>query len=489
MTLLLNPCNCLRGGKCTCCESVKKPAPKFFPDDVGTAPKAGQEAPHGAEGSSCCGTSASEARAAPSTAWADDAHGDILVTPEASTQDSTAASSFASTSTYIEPSVNVAWSAATDLPPSLSANPLPVPGPSHPSSSATSSLASSPALLPTPPLFLPPTAGTLACFCGPTCACVGCATHDPHARKRPAPGACGGGGCQCGTGRGCEEGRISTKKSRTSEKAGDGGGCCASKAGERRAEAGGSGPSTSCSSRAEKTASTPPLLQGPPPGSAGVSLPSLWSPAALPSEPDWSLPAVVSASDTSSAALTAAAASEPLPSLRTLWPALLEVQPTEGPDAPARGDSSDRVGSPVHYELPRALLDPSLEPTILRAPELDVQDSAPVPIPSTSTAESPPASEAPAPAAPPPPPLARNNRLVLTACSACFLEEPLDDTCGGEVLAEAADGEGEEQQGCECTSRCDCREKAREKRRSQEGDGERAKSGREGAKEGSGEAV
>ncbi|BGP47336.1 copper-binding transcription factor [Rhodotorula kratochvilovae] len=53
VTRLLNPCNCLRGGKCTCCTVVKRGAPKAFPQDAGASPVASTSSSGG-----CCSSSA-----------------------------------------------------------------------------------------------------------------------------------------------------------------------------------------------------------------------------------------------------------------------------------------------------------------------------------------------------------------------------------------------------------------------------------------------
>lgn len=340
-------------------------------------------------------------------------------------------------------------------------------------------------------LFLPPTAGTLACFCGPTCQCVGCATHDPHSRKRPAPGACSGGGCHCGTEKGCEDGTIGATRAKgpgtgSKKSRNDAGpnGCCGQEAQdegealgrqqtnpngtvEARRSCCGSKPALGASSAMSRNEGLPlGLLAGPLPGSADLALPSLWSSSSSSSSPaeaglvrgsDAEAPAVPSRSgEPSRSGTVTPATTTPLPSLRTLWPALLDLDETAaGPGGsvekrhhlghgqgqgdgagdsadPSEGRYGDRPAYDAYLELPAGLLDPALEPAILR---------------SSSAASATSTSTLPARAA------GDGAKLVLTACSACFLEEPLDDACGS--------GDGEEDEGagggCQCTSRCGCR--------------------------------
>lgn len=315
-----------------------------------------------------------------------------------------------------------------------------------------------------------------------------------NGRNGDGDGCCGGGG-----GKKQEELQLATKKPS----------CCGSKA---SAPPMSSAPSSSSSSSSASTSAgetLPHLLSAPPPGSAGVALPSLWSSstfttdtiaaaaAAAASNP---LPTALALSrDSGSAAgagtanpaayhrtpttTTTTTSSAPLPSLRTLWPALLDLdeagvsvssssldgvagggtttaegeQPTTTATVPllfeALRDQSINDGfvvdakndgdpslpyAPHHLGLPEGLFDPALEPAILRA-------SSPTPSPSTRTT----ANRA-----------GQQDRLVLTACSACFLEEPLDDACG-RGGGESGDHDGEEEEeedlGCQCTSRCGCR--------------------------------
>ncbi|BGO90859.1 hypothetical protein NBRC10512_002392 [Rhodotorula toruloides] len=291
VTRLLNPCDCLRGGVCTCCTAVKKPAPKKLP---------GEEAAALAASSSggCCSASVTsslddyftETLPVPPTL---DSYGDIVVTP------------LPQPSTSTLPTLPL----IPEAPPSDAYLPPPAFPPSPPSSTQPLS----------DPLFLPTrTAGTFACFCGPTCACVGCAVHDPYSRKRPAEGGCGdGGGCRCGTGRGCE--MEESKRARL------------------------------------EVTPAPPTF-----ATSGLELPSL------------SLGA--DHSDFSSLVSPTPPTSDPLPSLRTLWPAILDL------DAALSNGPTD----------PSALLD------------------------DTSTFST--SAQLP-------------GKLQLTACSAMFLEEPLGDAC------------------------------------------------------------
>lgn len=467
--------------------------------------------------------------------------GDILVDPDTPVAATSSSALYASppprlpmpySSTSSRSSSDYLTGAATLPPPPP---PPPPPGPAPSFSAVTNN-----------PLFLPPTAGTLACFCGPTCQCVGCATHDPYSRKRPAPGACSGGGCHCGTGKGCEEevsdvvgGGVVSKKSRNGNGGGGccgGGGengkkkkkqeelqlatkkpsCCGSKASAPPmscAPSSSSSSSSSSTSTSLSTGETLPhlLLSAPPPGSAGVALPSLWSSSTF--TPDTTIassnftpPALAYLQDLSSSNLesgttshtpttTTGNAAPPLPSLRTLWPALLDlhleeagVSSSSSLDDVAGGSTTTMAGgepypapastttttttttpllsevlsrdqdinnglddagvdgepcppyAPHHLGLPAGLFDPALEPAILRR-------NSPSPsatMPTTGGQRG------------------QQDRLVLTACSACFLEEPLDDACGrrGGGGGSGDDGEEEEEEedlGCQCTSRCGCR--------------------------------
>ncbi|GAA5920035.1 hypothetical protein JCM1841_000390 [Sporobolomyces salmonicolor] len=253
VTRLLNPCNCRRGGPCTCCEVVSRAAPKAFP---GGSPSS-SASPLSQPSPTCCSPRPSPLPSVPSSAFEPYALAlspslDISVTPSSAYQ------------LPIPPSILSTFSPAL---------PLPLP----------------PSKAPSDPLFLPKTHGTSSCFCGPTCQCVGCAVHDPYSRKRA------GGGCRCGDGG--EEGRKECvggtgKKPRRAEGEKEGGGCCGTK---KPAE-----------HDFEETTTTM---------TTGIDLPVLWALEDFP---------VGSASARGSTPDALAGTAALLPSLRTLWPALLE---------------------------------------------------------------------------------------------------------------------------------------------------------------------
>ncbi|TKA57759.1 hypothetical protein B0A53_00908 [Rhodotorula sp. CCFEE 5036] len=524
VTRLLNPCSCLRGGKCTCCESIKTPTAKFFPDEA-QPPRLPAASTSSGRVSSAVNLVAVEVQ--PLSAGGGivtmTPGGDILVDPVTPVASTSSSAPFYTSTTRPPPPLPMLYSpsssrSSSDYLTNAATFPPPPPPAAPPFASSNN------------PLFLPPTAGTLACFCGPTCQCVGCATHDPYSRKRPAPGACSGGGCHCGTGKGCEEAAVArgavSKKSRSGNGNGngngngDGSGCCGKKKkkeeeeGVTRPSCCGSKDSTSStfprsepmsaasSSSSSLTSSStgetlpPHLLSAPPPGSAGVALPSLWSSSSsfttypptassssnLPPTASGSSQDLDSESGTSyTPPPTTTSSAAPLPSLRTLWPALLDLDeagasfpsssvangvvggstttaegeqhpaPTTTTTVPMLSEASrdqninnglvdaDNDGGPSlpyaphHLGLPEGLFDPALEPAILRAS------------PSTTTTAN---------------RDGRQDRLVLTACSACFLEEPLDDACGRGSGGESGGAEEEEEEedlGCQCTSRCGCR--------------------------------
>ncbi|GAA6010013.1 hypothetical protein JCM11491_005829 [Sporobolomyces phaffii] len=153
MNLLLNPCSCRSGGSCNCCQTVSKAKTKPFPDgppsplfvssDLPTPPTPAPQASGG-----CCSM-----KRAPPTPLPLASH-----QPRASTSSSCCSSRTAPSPPYASSSHDIQVS------------PLPTPPPYTALSSSN-------------PLFLPQTHGTLSCFCGPTCQCVGCATHDPFALK------------------------------------------------------------------------------------------------------------------------------------------------------------------------------------------------------------------------------------------------------------------------------------------------------------------
>ncbi|GAA5865942.1 hypothetical protein JCM3774_005531 [Rhodotorula dairenensis] len=513
VTRLLNPCNCLRGGKCTCCESVKRATTKFFPDDPPPPPTTSvpvastSSAPTTVtQTGGCCSSSGSSNLRAVEVSPALPGSstrlgGDIVVgdggpaAPYASTWPS---SSFSVSPYTTSPSLAAATTPTLSPPLVFPASQPPL----NNDTAATLARATTPttsfplaASSSSNLLFLPPTAGTLACFCGPTCQCVGCATHDPYSRKRPAPGACSGGGCHCGTKKGCEaaEGRI--KKSRRND-AGPNGCCGTSPSDDIDLQAHGRDEATAavfascCDAMRRRSGSPAVVFAGPapssseealplsrllsaplPPDSAGIALPSLWSSLLTPAAGLDSAAADLSAGEStesrSGTSTPGGATAAPLPSLRTLWPALLDLG-NDGGDGGGGGgrhasvragaagpgaqevasDDEEEEGTPgrndaklgggrggggdggdeyrddwdrsyAYLELPEGLLDPALEPAILRRP-------------------------------PSPPTTAADPKLVLTACSACFLEEPLDDACGDE-------DDDDDDEGCQCTSRCGCR--------------------------------
>ncbi|BGP39232.1 copper-binding transcription factor [Rhodotorula kratochvilovae] len=358
VTRLLNPCNCLRGGKCTCCTVVKRGAPKAFPQDAGASPVASTSSSGG-----CCSSSA------PLTSEA------LFVEPEP-----------------------VASALPTPPPLDFTADIPVTPLPAFSSPAFTPSYTPSTTPAPAPStqtaLFLPPTHGTHACFCGPTCACVGCAVHDPYARKRPAPGACAGGGCRCGTEKGCEGGgkRVRVTPPGSVGGGGGGGGCC----GPKSAAPAPSATVKSCCGSGKRAPSAPA-----PPQTSGIELPSLW---AHRGSPDSS----TSAAEPLPHFAPATPTSNPLPSLRTLYPALLDLE-LALPTPPAGPAPSPQALDPA--ALAREL---SLAPRAAPAEEEEERAD----------------------------------------CSAVYLQEPLDDACGS---GGAADGEDVDQGGCHCSSACGCR--------------------------------
>lgn len=372
VTRLLNPCDCLRGGVCTCCTAVKKPVPKKLPGEE-SGPVASTSTAAPSSSTTTLAPALDEYFANPvAVPPTFDSHGDIVVTP------------LPQPSTSTLPALSLIPE-ATNAEAYLPLPPLPPPPPS------TQPLSD--------PLFLPTrTAGTFACFCGPTCACIGCAVHDPYSRKRPAEGGCGeGGGCRCGTGRGCE--LEESKRARIDGVAAQGkaGGCCGKGKGtvvqQESCCSGVGGADRSCC----RPPTGGPTQAGPCCGSTGQSRTAVTQPAFPTSGIE--LPSLLTASlsagstDTPSFASRTQPTSDPLPSLRTLWPAILDLDAalSNGPTNPS------------------ALLD----------------DSSMFP-----TSEQPP------------------DRLQLTACSAMFLEEPLGDAC------EEQDG------GCQCDASCGCKNPA-----------------------------
>ncbi|GAA6061155.1 hypothetical protein JCM10212_005741 [Sporobolomyces blumeae] len=256
VTRLLNPCNCKSGGTCDCCQVVSRASRKPFPDDS-PLPMFVNEPPPPPR-ASCFDP----------VSTFDFSH-DIPVYPVAST--SSHVSPTATPLPQYSPTL-YASSSSTSNAPQYS---LPIPPsyfssiPCHPPASSVSSYftpslpAVPPPPAPPPPtlpgfstttdsLFLPSTHGTSSCFCGPTCRCVGCAVHDPLGRRKRAGGTGGGGGgggggCRCGTdpdgtdecgakrkrtgiGAGVGSGGQATKARCASEE--ERGGCCGSRTDE-----------------------------------------------------------------------------------------------------------------------------------------------------------------------------------------------------------------------------------------------------------------
>ncbi|GJN89616.1 hypothetical protein Rhopal_002603-T1 [Rhodotorula paludigena] len=381
VTRLLNTCNCLRGGKCTCCSVVKRSTPKPFPGDP--APVASTSS------SGCCGSSpapdpdpasffSESANAAPVPVYLD-VNGDIPV----STQDEAAL-----------PTPPLAFLASSPV--ALASPPC--------SASRPRSPPSAPRTRSTDALFLPKTHGTSSCFCGPTCGCVGCAVHDPYSRKRPAEGACSGGGCRCGTDKGCEDGgkraRVAEPERENGAKAG---GCCGSK---KTASA---QPKKSWCGKGGGVGGGAKQLDVP---LVGIELPSLAWPHSSSGTSSPAYPHIASPSGASTPTETL-----PLPSLRTLYPALLSDL-GEPPSSSAGPSSSALATNPA----PLGALDP-------------LAGLGPGPLPGVEPVPAP-VAEVPA---------------VRADCSAVYLAEPLDDACGSAGGAGAGEG-------CECSSGCGCRD-------------------------------
>ncbi|GAA5855759.1 hypothetical protein JCM8547_001673 [Rhodosporidiobolus lusitaniae] len=335
VTRLLNPCNCLQGGKCSCCTSTvggKKP----FPGD-------------GASSSSttggCCGGAAAfepefdfdmvDVEPLPLAG----ASGGLPVPPadlqqqqqpQASTLTNSKPSCCSPRPALSTPTSSSSSGASLPVLPLLPSLPsLSSSSPSLSSSLPTFSLPSPP--IPSDPLFTPSTHGTSSCFCGPTCGCAGCAVHDPLGRKRRSEGGCGagagageggGGGCRCGNEgeKGCEASGKGKKARR------EGGGCCGSKSAPTAAVEEEKRQGGCCGSKkASSSSSSSLVLPRPVSVSKDVSLPALWTLA----EED------TGALSPSGGEPTLA----PLPSLRTLWPALLAEPPSS---SSAAGDGGER---------------------------------------------------------------------------------------------------------------------------------------------------
>ncbi|GAA5863211.1 hypothetical protein JCM1840_002512 [Sporobolomyces johnsonii] len=276
VTRLLNPCNCRRGGPCTCCEVVSRAAPKAFPGD---SPSPSASSP--ASPPSCCSPPPAPLPSASSSTFEPYALPlppslDIPVPPSSPYQ------------LPIPPSILSTFSPSLPLP-------LPFPPPSKP---------------PSDPLFLPKTHGTSSCFCGPTCQCVGCAVHDPYSRKRA------GGGCRCGDAgdegqRDCfgmgKKARRAGEGEGEGERDGGGGGCCGKKKLPEECEH-----------------DVDPETMGTGTGT-GIDLPVLWA------REDLFVDDGASARRGSTPDAFFAGTVAPLPSLKTLWPALLESSSSSAP--------------------------------------------------------------------------------------------------------------------------------------------------------------
>ncbi|GAA5823709.1 hypothetical protein JCM11251_000734 [Rhodosporidiobolus azoricus] len=411
VTLLLNPCDCLNGGKCTCCTAVAPSSSKSFPGNStssggccgsgssSTAKAKLSEVSSVTKKSGCCGGS-SPPLPTPESFFVEPEQppiqpGDIPVLPSASASHGNDCDSPASHSSFI--------STLPSSQPSLAL----------PSSSSSS--------LPNPLLFTPSTQGTSSCFCGPTCSCVGCAVHDPIARKRPADGGCDGGGCRCGdpgaAGCGGKRARTGADRKKTS-----GGGCCGAKKAieeeepvvvEKPKRGGGC-----CGSKKGKAVDRSNDLLPPNsalPTTSGIELPSLW---ALQEE---------------DVGATGEAVAPPLPSLKTLWPAL--VDPSTMFALPA--SSSPAILPPLD-PLPAL---PSFLSTIT-----SISDSPSLPTPSRGHLVQP--SE-----------LSSSNTTgyisVTENSSGCghLYGDAFAPACGEDAMVDA----GEEAPGCECSSGCGCK--------------------------------
>ncbi|GAA5893168.1 hypothetical protein JCM8208_004363 [Rhodotorula glutinis] len=364
VTRLLNPCNCLRGGKCTCCAVVKRSAPKPFPSgEPDSAPVASTSSSAGT-GGGCCSSSRTI-----------DNDNDYFADPAPPPR----------------------------RPPLDFSRDIPVSTPSPPISTSTSTSPHLASPFPSDALFLlPATHGTHACFCGPTCACVGCAVHDPLSRKRPraGSGACEGGGCRCGTGKGCEE---SGKRVRVVGEGG-GGGCCGK---EKTVE---EAPRKSCCGSGGGGTVTAPMPM------SGIELPSLWAHGGTFASSSSASGDVFPSSTSTS---TSPGTVTPLPSLRTLYPALLDLE--------LGTSTSPTFATPPHPDIALAPDASSFEDAaaaLALALGLAPQEHAP------------------------------ERRAD---CSAVYLEEPLDDACGSGAAGGGGGGGEEGDDGCHCSSACGCR--------------------------------
>ncbi|GAA5953497.1 hypothetical protein JCM3765_005053 [Sporobolomyces pararoseus] len=153
VNILLNPCSCRSGGKCNCCQVVSKAKTKPFPPSPPSPLFVSSDLPIPLPSNSTkiiggCYSSKRAQQPSPQQ-------------PQPSTSTSSCCSSRRTSAPSPSYSPSLSDIQVSPLPPT--------PPPYTPHSSN--------------PLFLPQTHGTLSCFCGPTCQCVGCATHDPFALK------------------------------------------------------------------------------------------------------------------------------------------------------------------------------------------------------------------------------------------------------------------------------------------------------------------
>lgn len=171
-------CTCYRGNSCDCAlhgpstsasASVSPPPPPKPQPSPRASKKPRLAAPEASVPSSCCSKSSAE-----------------LPTSQATSS----------------PSGGSCCSSKPAPTPSTSTSALPsAPQPFRPccqtSQSASSSTAVSPvdSLMPKSALFVPSTPGSVACFCGPACQCVGCPIHDPLRSKVKQKSA---SDCKCG---------------------------------------------------------------------------------------------------------------------------------------------------------------------------------------------------------------------------------------------------------------------------------------------------
>ncbi|GAA5975146.1 hypothetical protein JCM11641_004365 [Rhodosporidiobolus odoratus] len=301
VTRLLNPCNCLKGGKCTCCSVEPSiPAKKRFSGGTtksiassgsSSGPLSARTA--GAGASSCCSSSPSTSNIASPPLQLPS-----LPLPPSAPSTSSCCSTSSQPNSSSHPLATI---------PSLALPPLSSPPP------------------PAPLLFTPATHGTSSCFCGPTCSCSGCVVHDPMNRKRPAEGAeggdgCGGGGCKCGMpgwGGGCggKRSRVERGKEEGELKKG----CCGSGGGKQKK---GKGKARAENAGTGTREDEPEEDEGHDSGDSGVHLPALWTLAATAEE---------DVNSTMTMTVNEYLAGRPLPSLRSLWPALSTTASTDLP--------------------------------------------------------------------------------------------------------------------------------------------------------------